>query len=154
MKNARILVALDGSGDAERALDHAIDLALALDGSLTLMTAAPEPSVWLLGGIEAVPVPRIDELREEIARQYTEMLEEARGRVPSAVRVQTVLSHGSPARRILEEAVDGEHDLIVMGSRGRGGAKAMLLGSVSQSVVQASELPVTIVQAGRSPDGG
>ena len=67
---SRILVALDGSAHADRALREAVELAKAGRGSLTLITAVPEPSAWILGGMYAVPL-NLDELREQITRLRT-----------------------------------------------------------------------------------
>jgi nucleotide-binding universal stress UspA family protein len=142
----RILVALDGSPHAERALEEAIDLAKAGRGTLTLMTAVPEPSTWLLGGIYAVPVD-LDDLRGEIEHQYDSMLKAAVESVPESVGCTTVTAHGHAGRAIVEQAKTGRHDLIVMGSRGRGGVSSLLLGSVSQHVLQASPVPVLVVHA-------
>jgi nucleotide-binding universal stress UspA family protein len=146
----QILVALDGSAHAERALKEAIDLASQGGGALTLMTAVPEPSAWILGGMYTAPV-NLDELQEQIAHEYSDMLSAAGKSVPDGVAFTTVLVHGHAGNAILERLDSGEHDLVVMGSRGRGEISSLLLGSVSQQVVQASPVPVLVVHA--SPPG-
>lgn len=143
---SRILVALDGSAHAERALEEAIDLAEAGHGTLTLMTAVPEPSTWLLGGMYAVPV-NLDELRSQIEAEYDSMLKAAAKTVPDGILNTTVLVHGHAGPAIVERLKTGEHDLVIMGSRGRGEVRSLLLGSVSQHVLQGSPVPVLIVHA-------
>jgi nucleotide-binding universal stress UspA family protein len=142
----RILVAIDGSPHAERALGEAIDLARATGGTLTLMTAVPEPSTWFLGGAYAVPI-NVEELREPLERHYKEMLEAATKAVPDAIPCETVVAHGQPGSAIVEQLQSKRHDVVVMGSRGRGGVSSLLLGSVSQHVLQASPVPVLVVHA-------
>ena len=146
----RILVALDGSAHAERALDEAIDLAKLGHGTLTLMTVVPEPSTWILSGGYAAPV-NLDELREQIEAEYDSMLKDAAKTVPDVIPVTTILVHGHPGPAIVDRLKTGEHDLIVMGSRGRGEIKSLLLGSVSQHVLQASPVPVLAVHASQQP---
>jgi nucleotide-binding universal stress UspA family protein len=143
---SRILVALDGSAHAERALEEAIDLAKMGHGTLTLLTAVPEPSAWLLGGPYAVPV-NLDELRGQIEREYDSMLEAAAKTVPDGLPFTTLLVHGHAGPAIVERLKMGEHDLVIMGSRGRGEVRSLLLGSVSQHVLQDSPVPVLIVHA-------
>jgi nucleotide-binding universal stress UspA family protein len=147
---SRILVALDGSAHAERALDEAIDLAKLGHGTLTLMTAVPEPSSWMLGGVYAVPV-NLDELRGQIEAEYDSMLKAAAKTVPDGIPSTTVLVHGHAGPAIVDRLKTGEHDLVVMGSRGRGEIKSLLLGSVSQHVLQASPVPVLAVHASQPP---
>jgi nucleotide-binding universal stress UspA family protein len=53
---------------------------------------------------------------------------------------------GSPAERILAQVESGGHDLVIMGSRGRGTIASLFLGSVSSNVLQQSLVPVLIVR--------
>jgi nucleotide-binding universal stress UspA family protein len=73
------------------------------------------------------------------------MLDELAATVPEGTPVHTIVRDGNPADEILKRAEGSQHDLIVMGSRGHGGAASLLLGSVSRSVVHRSTVPVIVV---------
>jgi nucleotide-binding universal stress UspA family protein len=141
----RILVAIDGSPHADRALAEAIELAQASDGRLTLMAVAPEPTMWAFSGY-AVPV-EVDRVGEQIEREYQARLDAAAGRVPPDLEVTKILGRGPAGLVIADQANTGDHDLVVMGSRGRGELRSLLLGSVSHHVLQASRVPVLVVHA-------
>jgi nucleotide-binding universal stress UspA family protein len=141
-----ILVAIDGSAHASRALAEAADLALASNATLTVMTSVPDPSAWLLGGAAYGGVD-FEALRQESEREYREMLDSAVDALPHDLSVTKVMAHGHAADRILGQREAGRHDLIVMGSRGRGGVSSLLLGSVSHQVLSASPAAVLIVHA-------
>jgi nucleotide-binding universal stress UspA family protein len=138
-----ILVAVDGSPDAEQALTEAIDLAEGEHASITLITAVAQlpPTAYMTAGEE------LGRLVED-AHAYAEaILRRGRERVPDGLTVTTVLTE-QPIRSALLDQIDkGEHDLVVMGSRGRGGVRAALLGSVSHHVLHHSPVPVLIVHA-------
>lgn len=146
-----ILVAYDGSTHADRALDEAIDLARANGASLTLAGVAPELSPWLLAPAGMAPPENLGGLQEEIARDSRTMLEQAASRIPSEVPSSVVLLEGRPATALLAQQRQGGHDLVVMGSRGRGELRSMLLGSVSHAVLHGSSVPVLVVHLPGDP---
>jgi nucleotide-binding universal stress UspA family protein len=136
-----ILVAVDGSPDAEAALAHASDLARDQRARLTLVTAVPQvPATALLASGAAPP-------RSEVVKHYAEMLRVAAATLPDDVSVTTLLVEGPPARALVERARSGAFDLIVMGSHGHGRLHTSLLGCVSQKVMQASPIPVLLIRA-------
>jgi nucleotide-binding universal stress UspA family protein len=142
-----ILVAVDGSPHGARALTEAIDLAVSAHARLTVMTCVPDPSGWLLSGGAYGGSIDYGALAAEAEREYVRLLEEAVGDVPAELPVTKVLQHGRPAERILEQLHNGSHDLVVMGSRGRGDVRSLVLGSVSHQVLNASPEAVLIVHA-------
>ena len=142
-----ILVAVDGSPDADEALTQAIDLAESEHTRLTLITGAQRLPSVAYAGLTAVPLPQID--ADAWARAGT-VLRRACDRVPGDIPVTTILT-GQPIRAALIEQVKrGRHDLIVMGSRGRGAVRATLLGSVSHYILNHSPIPALIVHADAS----
>jgi nucleotide-binding universal stress UspA family protein len=97
-----------------------------------------------------VPI-NLSDLNQQIRQEYETMLDAAMATVPNDVPVTTILKHGAAESAIAEEAGTREHDLIVMGSRGRGELRSLLLGSVSHHVLQASPFPVLVVHDSREP---
>ncbi len=138
-----ILVAVDGSPDAEAALAHAAALARDQNARLTLLTAIPPlPATALLASGAAPP-------RSEVIRHYAETLRRATDSLPADVSVTTLLVEGTPAGALIQRAESGDYDLIVMGSHGHGRLHASLLGCVSQKVLHASPIPVLLARAPR-----
>src|SRR4051812_47258529 len=136
-----ILLAIDGSPDAEAALAHAAALARDQRARLTLVTAVPQvPATALLASGAAPP-------RSEVIRHYAELLRVAASGLPEDVSVTTLLVEGPPARALIERSKSGAFDLIVMGSHGHGRLHQSLLGCVSQKVLHASPIPVLLTRA-------
>jgi nucleotide-binding universal stress UspA family protein len=145
-----LLVALDPSGHAQRALDQAVALAQTTNARLTLMTVVPQPLEWGLGSGYDVAVDRAD-LREQAEQACLQVLHAALETVPMDLSVSTILKRGPAGPAIADQAADGAHDLIVMGSRGRGELRSLLLGSVSHHVLHATFVPVLIVRDAGAP---
>jgi nucleotide-binding universal stress UspA family protein len=142
-----ILVAVDGSPDAEQALTEAIDLAESQNTRLTLITAVSQVPVTAYGAPAGVPVA---ELVGDARAEAEAILRRARESVPDGVPVTTVLSEQPIRVALSRQIADGHHDLVVMGSRGRGAVRAALLGSVSHHVLHHCPVPVLIIHADRS----
>lgn len=143
----RILVAVDSSKHAWRAFEEAVDLALAEGAWLTILTVPARPPVPFVAPYTA-PLPSSEEL-EASARSLVARMAAL---VPPEVPARTVVAAGPPARAILDQIEVGAHDLVVMGSRGHGAARSLLLGSVSHAVLQRSPVPVLIVHATAEPE--
>src|SRR5690349_20993544 len=137
-----ILVAVDGSADAEEALTQAIDLAESEHTRLTLIAGVPRLPAIAYFGVSGEAVAEF----EASARSSAEaVLTRARDRVPNDVSVTTILTDKPIRVALIEQIKRGEHDLIAMGSRGRGAMRAALLGSVSHYVLDHSSVPILIV---------
>src|SRR3954454_12454272 len=136
-----ILVAVDGSQDAEAALAHAGELARDQRARLTLLTAIPPiPATALLATGAAPP-------RSEVIKHYSDLRREAAATLPADVSVTTLLVEGPPAKALVERSRSGAFDLIVMGSHGHGRLHTSLLGCVSQKVLHCSPIPVLLIRA-------
>ncbi len=141
-----ILVAVDGSPDSEEALRQAVDLADSEHARLTLLSAivTPPPAAYFGAGSAAAAM-----LASEAEGETEAILRRAVEGVPDGVSVSTVLSRDGARPALLHQIEKGGHDLVVMGSRGRGAVRSALLGSVSHYVLNHSPVPVLIVHADR-----
>ncbi|MCW2971111.1 MAG: universal stress protein [Solirubrobacterales bacterium] len=134
-----ILVAHDGSADADAALQHAIRLARDQHACLTLLTVAPQPHPPAAMSASATP---------DLLLCFADGLRAAAESVPDDIGLRTQLLRGEPAETILHAAREGHHDLIVMGSHGHGRLHRALLGSVSFRVLHDSRVPVLFIRHG------
>ena len=133
-----ILVAIDGSETAQRALEVAGELAVAVNANLTLIAVSPEvPGYAYRSGIDVAALEREAETEtERILREAT---------LPDDLPVTTVLKHGNPGERIVEQLEAGRHDLLAMGSRGRGRLTSNLFGSVGAYVHFHSRVAMLVI---------
>jgi nucleotide-binding universal stress UspA family protein len=139
-----ILVCIDGSVHAERALTQAIDLATAERSRLTLLTSIPRPPYWASTPTTAAG---LGSLSADLADEAAQTLAAAVDRVPRSIPVTKILTHEPIRDALMDRVRAGQHDLVVMGSRGRGALTASFLGSVSHYALNHSHVPVLIVHA-------
>lgn len=143
--NAPVLVGIDGSGIALRALDRALTEARARHVPVRLISAYP-----LIAVGEPSLETRFHEAVVAESKSYLAAASEyAREHAPD-LEVQDVLGEGDAARAVLEEAKGA--CLVVMGKRGRGGALRGRLGSVSAAVAAHSPVPVIVVPPSEKQD--
>jgi nucleotide-binding universal stress UspA family protein len=146
----KILVALDGSEPADKALDFALDLAEKYSAEVALLSVAHMPLVvYTSPGIGGFPPVAIGRYTKKLKASHEKLLSEALKRakkVKPNLKVSTKLLEGRPSDKIIETAKEGNFDIIVMGSRGLGGIKEFFLGSVSDRVADEAVCPVLIVK--------
>jgi nucleotide-binding universal stress UspA family protein len=142
-----VAVAYDGGEEAEGALVTAESLARRL-GARLLLVGAVDPTPY-----PSFPAPSKAEAVSTAREQAEQVLTEAGRNMAGDLRVETRIALGPP-RRALVLACAEDVDLLVMGSRGYGPLRSVLLGSVSRHVVDDAPCPVIVVPRGARTDLG
>jgi len=151
----KILLATDGSSEAELATRTAADLGQQTNSELHVIyvlditpTALLYPEATDPEGVELPDPILVEDIERHAEQRGREILAEEVERVRSAggTIAEAHLMMGDAAREIVHLAEDIEAGLVVMGSRGRGGIRRALMGSVSDSVVRNAHCPVLVVR--------
>ena len=131
----RVLIATDGSECSYEAARKFIRLTHAMRHEITALHVVPRLTVG-----RDIAYLQIQEERDALAALNTvkSIFDEV------AIPIETQMRQGIPANTILEIAREGNYDLIVIGHRGRGGFRELLLGSVSKAVIQKAACSVLI----------
>jgi nucleotide-binding universal stress UspA family protein len=140
---AGIIVGVDGSAGAHRALDWAMKEAAAHHAHLTVVAVHEVPvSGWtgnpIILGADAPELEKIRRAAEEAVSKAAAQLGESQ---PASVTLHAV--NGFPAEELINASRDA--DLLVVGSRGVGGFARLMMGSISNQVVHHAHCPVVIV---------
>ncbi|MGQ4879102.1 universal stress protein [Billgrantia sp. LNSP4103-1] len=144
-----ILVPIDGSEHARKALDIAVQLARAASAPLHLLHVTDSPvddDVGMLAGTQGQPLT--EERRQELAQsdvpQARQVFEHARRGVDmTGLAVDEVIRHGRAAEAIVDEAKALDAGVVVLGCRGLSDWKGAVMGSVSHEVAHSA--PCTVV---------
>ncbi|NYF97536.1 universal stress protein [Janibacter cremeus] len=139
--DGRVVVGIDGSQHSRLAFQHALEAAALRGKSVTTVTSW---NVEVVGGV-VVTEPGSPEW-ESVDTRYREMAEATVAQMRAAhpdIEVTVEVHHGRAADTLVEVAQGA--DLLVVGSRGRGGFRGMLLGSVSQRVLGRATVPVAVL---------
>lgn len=135
----RVVVGVDGSETAQRALDWALEAGRRRQASVAVIHAWVRPFV---GGVY-VPVLADHMPFEKIAHDIVDTAVDAADTTGLPGPVERIVARGNPAS-VLVDAASGA-DLVVVGSRGLGGFKGLLLGSVSHDVTHHAPCPVVVI---------
>ncbi len=139
----KILIATDGSENADRAILSGIDIAKKLDAKVYAICVVPtHPSSSMPIGSRMMQWEVPFKVMMEEAKKAVEQVADACS--SSGVEVETVVLEGHPAEEIVKYAEDGKMDLIVMGSLGKTGLTRLLLGSVAEEVLRHSKVDVMV----------
>ena len=143
-----ILIAYDGSKDAQSAIDLAGDL---MSGEPTTVLSVWEPFVDVMArtglgvGPGVIDFEALDKAYEESGRERAAEGAQRAARAGLNAQPRTRARHATIAATILAEADELGASAIVLGSRGLTGVKSLLLGSVSHAVLQHANRPVIVV---------
>jgi nucleotide-binding universal stress UspA family protein len=136
-----ILVAIDSSPASERALEEARDLAQVFNARLTIISVAAQvPGLAYRAGVN------VQAMEEEAETETDKLLRAAVDGLPEGLPVTTVHKRGHAGDEIVKQIEAGEHDLLVMGSRGLGRVATNLFGSVGAHVHYHSRVAMLVVQ--------
>jgi nucleotide-binding universal stress UspA family protein len=139
---SKILVPVDGSKDSLRALDHGIYLAKKTDASITLMHVMENPPTVY---VESQKV--LNDLLANFRTESQNILDKCKQiGSRSDVKVETVIGQGDAASQIVGYAHDGNFDTIILGRRGLGTFKEIVLGSTSNKVLHHAKCSVMIAK--------
>ena len=150
----KILVAYDGSEQAKRAIDYAVDLANTCGGALVVLTVVPRVTIPVFPeeGYGAAPLTNAQDFgdyQEKMRAMYqmsqTEVMKDIAENFPK-LKAEAILQEGRPSATIVEQAEKNGANLIVVGSRGIGGITGWILGSTSRRVVESCTKPVLVIK--------
>ena len=146
----KILVPIDGSETARKALKYAVDMAKQTGSPIILLSVIDKSPFYGAQTIPSVATPthlqeNLEDYLSQIAETY---VEEAEGlcRI-NGVKSQKIIKTGHPVEVIIKAAEKSKVDLIVMGSHGKSALGAALLGSVTSGVMhRETKVPVLVVR--------
>jgi nucleotide-binding universal stress UspA family protein len=148
-KHGRIVVGIDGSPPSRDALRWALGEAECRDCELEAVHAWQYPALAYVPGLAPTPVFADDDMEAEAWAVLDETVEKVLADRGCGTEVQRVVVHGSPVEALAARARGA--DLLVVGHRGGGGFRELLLGSVAKQCAANAPCPVVIVRP--SADG-
>jgi len=139
---SKILVAVDGSDISYRALDSALFLSERLGSKITAIHVIEKvPTVY----IQSQKI--LDEILETYKNESQKILDECSSvATKKGIAIDTTLLEGNPASTILEFSQMEKYEVIIIGSRGKGHFKELILGSVSSKILHHSLCPVLLIR--------
>lgn len=139
---SKILVPVDGSENSVRAFERALALAKGTGAQVAIVLVIEAPPTVYVGSQKLLD-QLLQNFRKESAKvldRYEEVAEK------QGLKIESAVMEGDPASHIMAFAEKGGFDMIVMGSRGLGKFKGIVLGSTSRKVLQNAKCPVLIVK--------
>jgi nucleotide-binding universal stress UspA family protein len=139
---SKILVPVDGSENSRRAFDKALSLAKDSGATLTAIHVIESPPTVYVESQKLLDNLLANYRKEssKVLDQFEEIAEK------QGIKIQAFIMEGDPASNIINYAKNEGFDMIVIGSRGLGKIKEMMLGSTSRKVIHYAHCPVLVVK--------
>lgn len=139
---SNILVAVDGSKEAEKAFKKAVDIAKRNDASMILTHVIDTRTFATVEAYDRTILERAEEYAEELLKDYKEEAEEA-----GVKKVELHIEYGSPKVKIAKDvAPKFDTDLIICGATGLNAVERFFIGSVSEHITRYAECDVLVVR--------
>jgi nucleotide-binding universal stress UspA family protein len=146
---AQVVVGVDGSPASRNALTFAAGEARQRGALLTVVTSFEVPDILWLGHPTE---PRALDDRLEVARRASRKVVDEQLSDQSGLDIEVVATTAAPTVSLIDRSAGA--DLLVVGSRGRGGFRGLIMGSVSMQCVLHARCPVAVVRADYVDDAG
>jgi nucleotide-binding universal stress UspA family protein len=143
MEMSGIVVGVDGSAHSRKALDWAAREAGIRHVVLTVLTVHQAVAGYSGSVVDYPGDKALNDKNREAAQQETDEVLRALGDAPRPQSITVLARNGFPTEEILNAAADA--DMVVVGSRGAGGFKQLLMGSVSSQIAHHAHCPVVVI---------
>jgi nucleotide-binding universal stress UspA family protein len=141
----KLLVAIDLSDNTDTVVTKARDLAEALAAKVWLVHVAdPEPAFV---GYDVGPQYERDAVAEKFRKEHAALQAIANAWRAAGIDTTALLVQGTTVETLLREATDLQADMIIAGSHGKGAMRRLLVGSVSEGLLQNATCPLLIIPA-------
>ncbi|MGM9902752.1 universal stress protein [Enterococcus sp. 10A9_DIV0425] len=138
----KIMVAVDGSAEAELAFKKAVNVALRNNGELLLAHVIDTRSFQTISSFDGMLAEQATEMAKQTLADY-----EATAKKAGVQTVSTVVEYGSPKHIIAKEIPEDHHvDLILLGATGLNAVERLFIGSVSEYVIRNATCDVLVVR--------
>ncbi len=137
----KILCPVDFSDTSMNAANNAIEFASEIKSEITFIHIIDIQVLQNIGDLSGGGIDDLDLLIDEEKPVLSKLKDEC---VKRGIKVNTILTRGEPSNMILEAIKEGGHDLIIMGTHGKKGFTRLVLGSMAESVVRKSDIPVLL----------
>lgn len=140
----RILLPVDGSDASLNAAKYALRIAKLLDADITCIHVLDSPP--LLKGMNPALIALYFSRAEKHAKKWISDVKQIAKKEKAHITSEILIGAQSVPNTVIEYAAKQRADLIIMGTRGRTGAKKLLLGSVASAVMMHAKCPVLLVR--------
>ena len=139
-----IMLAYDGSPCSRRALEKALEMQQDLAGTLDIVTVIPSLGTQFIQDSYPLDIPAMSpDQKAAVVEKLDQLKAECAG---GGHEVSTYVLEGDVVSRLLTHAGEQAADLILVGTRGRGGFEGLLLGSVALKLVTHAKIPVVVIK--------
>jgi nucleotide-binding universal stress UspA family protein len=143
LKYQNILVAIDGSIEAERAFKKAIEIAIRNNAKILLVHVIDTRSFAAIEAVDRIIIERTDQYAEELLQKYQKQAVDA-----GVTQVQYQVHYGSPKIKIPKDIAKKQNiDLILCGATGMNAFERFLIGSVSEHIIRYAPCDVLVIRS-------